>query len=343
MPLRLIDVLLPDEHGDRVQSALDEETVLEHWDVGTTDGRAWHRIMVRQQDAEGIMDRLSNRFGHVGEFRLILHALEVTVPKPEEPEPEPEDPAKPKKKFGWQRLSRQELLSRIDSAATPDRTFIASVILSVVVATAGLLQSNAGVVIAAMVIAPLLGPNIAFALATVTGDGALARRAVITNLKGVGLALVIAIAIAPFFPVDEMMQSFEIADRTKPGLAMAVLALAAGAAGAMSFTTGLSGALIGVMVAVALLPPLLVVGLMLGNGAWSKAAGAALLLGTNIVGVNLAAVGMFAFQGVTPGRWWEQDKAKKATRKALIAWGAATAVAVVLLVLAQRWFQESTH
>ena len=52
----------------------------------------------------------------------------------------------------------------------------------------------------------------------------------------------------------------EIADRTEAGLSNVGLALGAGAAGAIAFTRGMAGSVIGVMVAVALVPPLVVAG-----------------------------------------------------------------------------------
>jgi len=62
-----------------------------------------------------------------------------------------------------------------------------------------------------------------------------------------------------------------------------LLVLASGAAAALSLTTGLSGVPVGVMVAVALLPPAAVLGILLGNGNPALAMSAGLLLAVNIV------------------------------------------------------------
>ena len=111
-----------------------------------------------------------------------------------------------------------------------------------------------------------------------------------------------------------------ISSRTSLGFGDIILALASGAAGVLAFTTGASAAVIGVMVAVALLPPLTVFGLLLGAGEYELAAGALLLFITNIICVNLAGIATFLFQGVSPRTWYAADKAKKATRKALVLW-----------------------
>jgi uncharacterized membrane protein len=104
------------------------------------------------------------------------------------------------------------------------------------------------------------------------------------------------------------------------------LALASGAAAALSLTSGLPSVLVGVMVAVALLPPAATVGLTLGHGETEHALGAALLLAANIVSVNLAAKLVFLVKGIRPRTWAEKAKAKRAMTIYIMVW-------VVTLVL----------
>jgi uncharacterized hydrophobic protein (TIGR00341 family) len=127
----------------------------------------------------------------------------------------------------------------------------------------------------------------------------------------------------------------EIATRTHAGLADIILAFASGCAGVLAFTTGLSSAIIGVMVAVALLPPLAVSGLLIGSGHIAAAFGALLLFFTNIICINLAGVLTFLSQGVSPQSWWQADKAKKATRKALMLWSLILAVLAGIIYIWQ--------
>ncbi len=108
------------------------------------------------------------------------------------------------------------------------------------------------------------------------------------------------------------------------------LALASGSAGALSFTMGLPSALIGVMVAVALLPPLVTLGMLMGAGLTDPAVGALLLLLVNIICVNLAGVGTFLFQGVRPRTWWEASRAKKSTTIAIVIW---TILLIILMLI----------
>jgi uncharacterized membrane protein len=132
------------------------------------------------------------------------------------------------------------------------------------------------------------------------------------------------------FPVDPAVP--ELARRTRVGLSDLALALAAGSAGSLAYTTGLPTAVIGVMVAVALLPPLVVTGLMVGAGEMGMALGAAMLVVTNVTAVNLAGVATFLAQKIRPRSWWEAERARKATRMALVIWLGMLAVLVLIMV-----------
>jgi uncharacterized hydrophobic protein (TIGR00341 family) len=179
------------------------------------------------------------------------------------------------------------------------------------VAAIGLVNDNVAVVIGAMVIAPLLGPNMALALATTLGDFSLVKSSLKANVSGLLMAVSLSIILGVWLQVDPSSQ--QIASRTHVALMDVVLALSAGIAGTLAFTAGAPAALIGVMVAVALMPPLVTVGLMIGSGHLVLALDASWLLLTNIICINLAAVATFWVQGVRPTTWWEVALARRAT------------------------------
>ncbi len=219
----------------------------------------------------------------------------------------------------------------INSVSSGGRTFILLVILSAFVAAIGLLRANVAIIIGAMVIAPLLGPNMGMALAATLGDSALAKRSLRTILNGIVIALIISIALGWF--AEAQITNPEIASRLQVSYADFVLAFASGAAGALSFTSGAPGSLIGVMVAVALLPPLMVFGILVGDGQFQASLNALLLFVTNVVCVNISGVAMFLYQGVRPNSWWEAKKAKRQTRIAITIWMALLVVLSLLIHL----------
>ena len=128
----------------------------------------------------------------------------------------------------------------------------------------------------------------------------------------------------------------EVASRNAVGLGDIAVALASGSAGALAFTTGVSATLIGVMVAVALLPPLVTFGLLLGGGQPVLAMGALSLFLMNLICVNLAGVMTFLAQGIRPAIWWEKDRAAKATRVAIGLWAALLAALVGMILLLRK-------
>ena len=117
----------------------------------------------------------------------------------------------------------------------------------------------------------------------------------------------------------------------------AVSALGYGAAGALYavLTLLLVGLLVGVMVAVALLPPAATLGLMLGQGDMTNAIGAGLLLAINIVCVNLACKLVFWLKGIRPRVWWEKEKARRGMRNSVIAWILTLAALIAMIYLRQ--------
>ena len=211
--------------------------------------------------------------------------------------------------------------------------FFAMVFFSSIVASVGILRNNVVYIIGAMVIAPLLGPNVALSLATTLGDIGLSRRALRAIGFGILTALLSSVVIGMFFEVSPEIP--ELLSRTEVGLGDIVLALVAGSAAALSFTSDLYSALIGVMVAVALLPPLVTLGMLTASGQWELALGSLYLFLINLICVNLAGVLTFLIQGIRPLTWWEATKAKKATRIALIIWAFLLITLAIMILLSR--------
>ena len=207
------------------------------------------------------------------------------------------------------------------------------VVLSTLVAAIGLLTDNVAVIIGAMVIAPFLGPNVALALSTCLADYELGRNGMKTLAVGAAIAFGLAASLGMVLEVEPT--AAEIAARTRASISDIVLALASGSAGVLAFASGVSGTLIGVMVAVALLPPLTVAGLLLGSGHLHGAFFAFLLFLTNIICINLAGIVTFLIRGISPRTWWEADRAKRSTRRALVTWTVTLALLTAVILLWQ--------
>jgi uncharacterized hydrophobic protein (TIGR00341 family) len=292
--------------------------VVDVWSYDVDGERGMLRILVRADRTETLTDELTSRFAGVDGFRMMLLPVEATVPALAEEEPVEEEALPPWRQKGPLRISREELHQDLSEATRISFVYLVTVALSTLVAAVGLLSSSVAVVIGAMVIAPLLGPNVALSLSATLGDTDMAWDALKANGAGVTTALIISVLAGTFLSVDPTVP--EIAGRTDVALGDIVLALAAGAAGTLAFTQGLSTAVIGVMVAVALLPPLVTAGLLLGAGETHLAYGAFLLMAVNVTCVNLAGVVTFLAQRVRPRTWWEAERASGAVKVAVASW-----------------------
>jgi uncharacterized hydrophobic protein (TIGR00271 family) len=177
--------------------------------------------------------------------------------------------------------------------------------LSVTIASYGLLGDSAAVVIGAMLVAPLMTPVLGVAAALVMGWP---RRLTLSALQVAAAtagSIALAWLLAVWVPsgVFAILPSEQLLARTEPTVLDLGIALAAGAAGAYVLVHKEEvSALPGVAVAVALVPPLSVVGISLQAGDYGDAGGAFVLYLTNLAGIVLAAMVVFFLTGFVPVR-----------------------------------------
>jgi len=298
--MRFIKANFPADKADAVIEIINNAKPLD-WSMDSGYGRYEKavEILVSKGDGQELIDDLQSLLSASPDWRVVILPVEATLPRPPEDE-KPEDDAEKKAKAKTVSL-REELYQKVSNDCKLNWDFIILTVLSSIVAAIGLNGDSVAIVIAAMVIAPLLGPILAFALAAALGDLSLMKKATKTAITGLFVGFAFAYALTFFMPVN--VGSFEMVSRTIIGPEIIALALASGAAAALSLSTGISSALVGVMVAVALLPPSVASALFLGAGDYEKAIGSALLLGLNVVCAILSAQLIFVYKGVRPRTW----------------------------------------
>ncbi|MBK0400348.1 TIGR00341 family protein [Limibaculum sp. M0105] len=297
------------------------------------DGRQSLRVLLGEVDRQAFLDRVQSQLNGTEGWRVVLTPTLAVIPRTEDEETREAEEADRRKRHSIS-ASREELYTSISSGAKLDRTYLLLVLLSTVVAAIGLVSSNVAVVIGAMVIAPLLGPHLALSFGIAVGDRQLVMRALRTSAVGLGLAILLSALVPLLVEVD--LDHGELAARTTVSYASVALALASGAAASLSVTTGLSTTLVGVMVAVALLPPAATLGISLSEGEWRDLASATMLLAVNIVSVNLAANIVFLAKGIRPHSWWEHESARQSVRLTILALTAALLVLIALIAFSHR-------
>ncbi len=322
--MKIIEIIVDTAYEAITSEVAEKYGAVVLWQGSQQEGeRHLLRLLVEDEQRQGLLDELQTHLGTSPSARILVMPVEAALPRP------PVQEESGDKESG---ATREELYNEIEKNARLTGPFLILVFLSTIVAAIGLIEDNVAVVIGAMVIAPLLGPNIALALGAALGDKTLILKSLRTGGAGLGLALAVSILIGmlwPTLPLDAQ----ELMARTDVGLDSVALALASGGAAVLSMTTGLPSVLVGVMVAVALLPPTATMGLMLGHGDWDLALGAGLLLAVNIVCVNLAAKIAFLARGITPRTLWEKQEARRSVVLYIVIWILSLAVLVAAILI----------
>lgn len=176
--------------------------------------------------------------------------------------------------------------------------YLFMLLMSAGIAVLGLLLSSPAVVIGAMLISPLMGPIIGLGFGLATFDSAELRRSSVALGLGVAVAVLFCAMVVALSPLQTVTD--EIAARTRPNLFDLLVALFSGLAGTYAMIRGRHGAIVGVAIATALMPPLAVVGF--GLATWNGAVfwGATLLFFTNLMTIAAAAGVLARIYGFAP-------------------------------------------
>ncbi len=204
-------------------------------------------------------------------------------------------------------LTTVELRSKARDLSSDFASYLALMVLSAIIATAGLLLDSPAVVVGSMVIAPIVGPALTASVGTVTGDWEMVRDSLRYQVVGLGVAVLAAVGFglllrtAGFVPYDLELTSLDlIAVRLAPGALALVVGLAAGSAAAVGLTTKGPMALIGVMIAAALIPTAAAAGIGI---VWTDpivAAGTLLLLLVTVIVIDASALATLLALGYRP-------------------------------------------
>jgi len=317
MALRLIEIIIPGKSDKEIKEHLKKQEIVDLWRTEVFSDHVVMKLLAESENIEIIINKLCKKFSSDSDFRIVVLPVEATIPRPEIKEKK-KDETKKNEKNKRVRISKEELYSEVTGSIKINYVYILMMILSTVVASVGLIKNNIPIIIGAMVIAPLLGPSMALSLSTTMGDPDLGKKALKSNIYGITAAFIFSILLGILFNINPIPG--EIIIRTDVGLMDILVALAAGSAGSLAFTTDISASIIGVMVSVSLLPALASCGLLMGSGNFMLGFRSLALFFVNFISINLAGVITFVLQGIKPNYWWEEQKAKKATRTAIIIW-----------------------
>ena len=334
--MRLLQVTVPTGKRETVLGALDDEGI-DYVVTDETSGREFTAIVyapLPNPAVEPVLERLQDAGIDDEAYTVVVEANTVVSRRFEELEEryaEAED-------VDEARIAREELLSRAAELAPTLRTYATMTVISAVIATAGLLLDSPAVVVGSMVIAPLIGPAMSASVGTVLDEDELFVRGVKLQILGLTLAVTSAAAFAVFVryahlvpPGIDVTQVPEIRERLAPDFLSLAVALGAGVAGALSMSSGVSAAIVGVMIAVALIPPAATVGIGVAWGLPMVSIGSGVLALVNGLSINVAAIAVLWSSGYRPHQWFQLDEARSAVLKRVAILAVAIAVLSIFL------------
>ncbi|GHH45368.1 DUF389 domain-containing protein [Streptomyces candidus] len=187
------------------------------------------------------------------------------------------------------------------SLRSPSSTrFWGLLVLAGIIAGAGVVGDSVATVIGAMIVAPLMTPILGSALALVLADRSQVVRCAVLVISGalavVALGMLLGWIAAP---PDNFASNSQVSSRISPRLIDLLGALATGTVGAFALVRAdISDTLPGVAIAISLVPPLSVTGLLLTVGRYHDAGESALLFATNVAAIVATGTTVFLIYGV---------------------------------------------
>jgi uncharacterized hydrophobic protein (TIGR00341 family) len=297
--MRLVQVLVPEGNRSSVVDTLDEQGIdyALFDEVGRGEFEAMVQFPVPASGVEPVIEDLVEAGVREDSYTIVLPTETVVSQRL----------AALVERFPGLRISREELYARATELAPANSTFFAFLVLSTVIATTGLLLDSAATIIGAMVVAPLMGPAISASVGTVLDDPEMAARGVKLQVIGLLAAILTAAVIGWLLqqtvlipPAVDIRAIPQIAERTSPNVLSLFLALGSGIAGSLSIMRGSGSTLVGVAIAVALVPPAATSGLGLAFGLPGVAVAAAVLVIVNLLAINVSALVLFYLSGFKP-------------------------------------------
>jgi uncharacterized hydrophobic protein (TIGR00271 family) len=210
-------------------------------------------------------------------------------------------------------IEKYEAYETVVAGSTDTVEYYVLLLLSCLIATMGLYQNSAAVIIGAMIVAPLMRPVFGLSAGILWGSGKTLWESITTLIKGTLVVVVVTGALS--FIIPGIVTTSEMLARIKPSFFDIIVALSCGFVGAYAFVNKrVSSAIPGVAISVALMPPLCTAGIGIGLQRWDMAMGAGLLFAINLVGISMAALIVFYLVRLHPQTDDKRESVKAARR-----------------------------
>ncbi|WP_120522946.1 DUF389 domain-containing protein [Arthrobacter celericrescens] len=251
-------------------------------------------VQLARESVEGLMEELHGL--RVPELGSVSASTPELVLSERADKASKEVPGEGSDAVIWDEVSRQ---TGEDSRLT--WSYLAFLVIATQLAGIGIVTNSAIAIVGAMVVGPEFGPLAALALGLVERKWAMVRAAAVALAVGFPVAMLVTAAAAwisiplGLYPRDVLDHGQAVEFIYHPGPYSLIVAALAGAAGMLSMTSHRSSALIGVFISVTTVPAAGYIGVALVLGEAGKAAGSAVQLFLNLLGIVVAAAAVLLF------------------------------------------------
>ncbi len=247
------------------------------------------------------------------------------------------------------RIAPDALRSKAKDLRLNTRSYLWMMVLSAIVATAGILLGSPAVVVGSMVIAPIVSPMLTASVGAVRNDRDMLLRSLHMQAIGLGVAILTGALFAWLIkefqavPVRLALEQMALLSlRISPSILSIVVGISAGAAGAYGLATKGNVTIVGVMIAAALIPTAAAVGIGLAWTNFIVALGALLLLTLTIIAVNVGGMAMLFYLGYRPDHVNESLFAVDTPWQVVRVGGTLLSVAAVVGLVGMGFLQQSS-
>jgi len=257
------------------------------------EGKTNSLISIRCQEME--VPQLLEDLGKIGvgtKFGIIdILKLEVSIPNIER-----EDLSEGLSS----RISIAEIEVNIKEAAELHTNYYVFIIVAALIAGAGLILNSTAIIIGAMIISPLMGPILGVSYGVIIKNYQLVKKGFIGQFSGILLAIGIGavLAILALFVYDSPPLTNEMLSRSFPTIFDIIVSISAGIAVGFAITSKIQSSLVGVAIALSLMPPAVNIGVTLIYGNSFLSFGSFILLMCNILAINLSAIFIFKLKKI---------------------------------------------
>jgi uncharacterized hydrophobic protein (TIGR00341 family) len=219
--------------------------------------------------------------------------LQVTIPELEEEQIDVSEELK-------SRVSVEEIESTIKEGMELNIDFYLFIMIAAIIAAAGLILNSVAIIIGSMIISPLMGPILGVSYGMISKNYLLVKKGILGQFLSIIIAIVIGALLASlaFLAYNSPSITNEMMSRKFPTVFDLVVSIGAGLAVGFAITGKIQSSLVGIAIAVSLMPPAVNIGLALIYGDLVLSFGSFILLISNIIAINLMAIFIFKLKKI---------------------------------------------